>query len=233
MGKIESYKDSNCQSNPEANIYKNKKFIKDEFDSLIDNFDKIHPNVSAYKNNYSWNCRKKIVIRNSIKSGTILDIGCGTGGLLNNINNDSRLLVGIDLSSKALKLCDDKILTIQGDTMNLPFNDNVFSQVLFIEVIQYIDDIEKIFNEINRVLKPDGIMIFCFQNYYFYHYQKIIKKNIDLSSKKRTFIIHKNEDIYMALANTGFKIVKTNKMPNNFTPMSLCFAIGVVCQKQD
>ncbi|NEP84941.1 MAG: class I SAM-dependent methyltransferase [Okeania sp. SIO3B3] len=89
-------------------------------------------------------------------SMNILDAGAGDGAMvraLRQLKADANIQ-GIDLAPKS----DD---VAQGDLTNLPFEDNHFDSVLFMEVIEHLTrkDIKLILDEIARVLKPGGSLI--------------------------------------------------------------------------
>lgn len=81
--------------------------------------------------------------------GKVLDIGAGSGALIKKIPN----AVGIDVIPGRY--------VIEGDIINLKFDDNFFDTVFCTEVIEHLnnEDIEKGINEIYRVLKSGGNLI--------------------------------------------------------------------------
>ena len=100
----------------------------------------------------------------------VLDVGCGLGGpcrMLSKIYDCQT--TGIDLSneyirtanklSKLVKL-DHKTNFIQGDATELPFKDNSFDVVWTQHVQMNIPNKEKMYSEINRVLKVGGHFLF-------------------------------------------------------------------------
>ena len=103
----------------------------------------------------------------------ILDLGCGTGQLTKIIlesSPDDYSLSGIDVSGEDIvilnKTVSDKRLTTQEGTFyKIPYQDNHFDIVVSNHVIQYAEDVESVFKEVERVLKENGIFIFstvCF-----------------------------------------------------------------------
>lgn len=100
----------------------------------------------------------------------ILDLGCGIGGsarfLVDNYRCD---VTGIDITegychaaielSKLLKL-EDKTEFRQADAVDLPFENESFDIVWSEHVQMNIENKQKFYEEICRVLKPDGKLIF-------------------------------------------------------------------------
>lgn len=192
--------------------------------------------VSGYENMWSWSLRKKFVLKNTEDHMISLDVGCGPGEITKIITKKSSIAVGLDISSKLLCLAQKHNAiqnVIQGELSHLPFKNNVFTHVFCTEVIQHVSDIDDVIREISRVLKREGKLIISFPNYYYHPRQRRILKGDDISNKDRTFIVHRNEDIYSALQKNGIKIQKIGKIPYNFLPSFICFAIGIVGIKHE
>ena len=92
---------------------------------------------------------------------TILDAGCGTGGLLAKLGKYETY--GFDFSEEAIKFCEKRGLdnVVFGSVLGIPFNDKMFDIAISMDVLSHanVGDENLAFNEISRVLKPDGIMI--------------------------------------------------------------------------
>lgn len=96
-----------------------------------------------------------------------LDLGCGTGILLQEISKFSKEITGIDFSQGMLEEAHKKqslgakINLINADlNEKLPFEDNTFDYVIAILFFHHIENLDKIYREIFRVLKPNGFFIF-------------------------------------------------------------------------
>ena len=98
----------------------------------------------------------------------ILELGIGAGtDFINWIRNGARA-VGIDFSESSIKLVKQR-LSLEGinpdsyslcvaDAENLPFKDNIFELVYAWGVLHHTPDIGIAIKEIQRVLKPSGII---------------------------------------------------------------------------
>ncbi len=102
--------------------------------------------------------------RNAIK---ILEVGCGVGANLWYLSREGFSVYGIDGSEiavkKAIHRLNEEFLewsgnVIQGDILNIPYQNNFFDAVIDSEAIyaNNFDNAKKIYNEIHRVLKPGG-----------------------------------------------------------------------------
>ena len=148
-----------------------------------------------------------------------LEIGCGTGLFTRKISESTKCkIIAIDISEDLLKIAKDKIATVDfrtGDAMNLDFTDNMFDVVFGSSVLHHLD-MEKTYNEMFRVLKPGGRIVFAEPN--MLNPQIFIQKNIPIIKKylgdspDETAIIRwktKNQ-----LENIGYK--KVNIFPYDF-----------------
>lgn len=87
----------------------------------------------------------------------ILDVGCGTGGNLELLNQygDAE---GVDISEEALAFCRTRGLerVRRGAAEQLPYEDNLFDLVTALDVVEHLDDDLEGLREMRRVLRPGG-----------------------------------------------------------------------------
>lgn len=101
---------------------------------------------------------------------TILDVGCGSGRLVQFLNKSGFQAKGCDLSPKAVamarKLNGTQNIRLAGAT-KLPFKENCFSLVTSISVIEHLtrEEGEKFIREAYRVLTPGGFIFLVTPNY--------------------------------------------------------------------
>jgi ubiquinone/menaquinone biosynthesis C-methylase UbiE len=93
--------------------------------------------------------------------GRVLDIGCGTGALLELLKGRSREAWGIDNSQQALQFCRKRGLTnlVLADATQLPFDSDYFDLVTAIGIIEHVQDDQALLDQIWRVLKPRGAVV--------------------------------------------------------------------------
>jgi ubiquinone/menaquinone biosynthesis C-methylase UbiE len=119
---------------------------------------------------YRYKRKKFISMLNSVnfKDKSVLEIGCGPGGNLQEIWKESPLrLAGVDISAEMIELSRDKlpqkIELIKIDGTNLPFKDQEFDYVFTATVLQHntIEEmLKKIMAELCRV---SGNKIYLFE----------------------------------------------------------------------
>lgn len=96
----------------------------------------------------------------------ILDVGCGDGNLLQPFC-ELHECYGVDISEAQLKKARAKKLRafrVNIETKKLPFQNDFFDLVICSETIEHLLEIDNLFLEINRTLKPKGIFILTFPN---------------------------------------------------------------------
>ncbi len=96
--------------------------------------------------------------------GRLLDAGCGTGGMLDFLQNRTCELevTGIDAADQAVRHCHQRGLhTVQlGSVEALPFADADFDAVLSLDVLYHARVSEKrALEQMARVLRPDGLLV--------------------------------------------------------------------------
>ena len=105
---------------------------------------------------------KKIV--NSRVFGSILDVGCASGSMANEISNifPKSNITGIDAYSKAIAYGRKKyphLNLLTGDAHKLSFKSKSFDLVVCYETIEHVVDPAKVLSEIRRVVKQKGLAI--------------------------------------------------------------------------
>lgn len=99
------------------------------------------------------------------KDKTTLEIGCGTGIILNEVSPLTKKSWGIDLSSGMLEVAQNKGLNVKpANATCIPFKDREFDVVYSFKVLPHIPEISQVINEIHRVLGDKGVAILEFYN---------------------------------------------------------------------
>lgn len=95
-------------------------------------------------------------------SGKVLDVACGTGDMVCELQKQGCSVVGIDLSEEMLSIARQKAPAatyMVADAERLPFSDGAFDAVTCAFGVRNFVHLEKGLNEMLRVLRPGGTMV--------------------------------------------------------------------------
>lgn len=127
----------------------------------------------SYEESFMWNhffspLHELVAGRIGDLSGlSVLDIGCGTGGLLRSLaGSGASRLVGIDLSSGMLNVARGLAGTanidfIEASAGEIPVPDRSFDVVTSCIAFHHFPDPSGVVREIERVLKSQGRLLLC------------------------------------------------------------------------
>ena len=112
--------------------------------------------------------KKAVKIISKANPKIILDVATGTGDFaIAELKLDPEKVIGLDLSNGMLdvgrekmkkKKVDHIVDMVQGDSENLPFEDNYFDAITVGFGVRNFENLEKGLGEMFRVLKPGGIV---------------------------------------------------------------------------
>lgn len=156
--KVKPYKESQLNK---------KQQVEQMFDTISGNYDGLNRVISLGIDK-KWRRRVvKFVLQS--KPQSVLDIATGTGDLAISFSKfDIPRIVGFDLSEGMLSIARKKVVKqkiadriefIQGDSENLPFDDNSFDAITVAFGVRNFENLEKGLSDILRVLKPGGIFV--------------------------------------------------------------------------
>ncbi|MDP2895528.1 MAG: class I SAM-dependent methyltransferase [bacterium] len=102
----------------------------------------------------------------------VLEIGCGTGRLIEHIASHGYEVYGMDCSENMLALARKRLGTkglnnvtfVRADARRMPFHDDSFDAIYGILVVNLIPNYLSLFESAARVLKSDGIFLFNVPN---------------------------------------------------------------------
>lgn len=130
---------------------------------------KIKKQYNNFSNIYSENIDYDDMSKNNffkelpeLMNKKVLDIGCGDGTVLKEINKKGAIIYGVEPSeefiNKAKELNPTGIIK-EGIAENIPFSDEMFDVVISTWALQTCFDLPKALSECARVLKKDGVFV--------------------------------------------------------------------------
>ncbi len=108
---------------------------------------------------------KKVALINSLNngSGSLLDIGAGTGDFLKQVKEANWKVSGVEPNKGAKNLAQEKGITLQESLDN--FNGETFDVITMWHVLEHVPNLEETVSTIEKLLKPEGILIIAVPNY--------------------------------------------------------------------
>lgn len=157
------------------------------------------------KNRYYYSELERIGARLIPPCKSVLEIGCGTGDLLNSVRPERGL--GIDLSRGMAELAQKKYPHLefrQGDAEALVI-DEKFDCVIISDLIGFLSDIRQAFAELHKVCRPDTRILITQYNYFWEPILKLGEKlGLKMSQGHQNWLSF--PDLKNLLFLTGFEI---------------------------
>jgi 2-polyprenyl-6-hydroxyphenyl methylase/3-demethylubiquinone-9 3-methyltransferase len=101
----------------------------------------------------------------------ILDLGCGWGLLSNQMVQRGAQVIGVDISGGALNLARAEAVKlglktgfIKSRAERIPCNDGCFDIATSTDVLEHVENIDRLVSEVSRILKPGGLFFFVTVN---------------------------------------------------------------------
>ncbi len=172
----------------------------------------------------------KFIVRGTkIKKGDkILDIGCGSGQFLYEMNELGMRVYGVEPGEFDKEGKNKYKLNIKNsDLINAKYPKEFFDIITINHVLEHLNNPDKQIKEVYRILKKEGKFIIGIPNSNSLVY-KLFGKNWHQLDIPRHLWNYSNKNIKILLERNGFKIRKTryNSRPNQFV-VSLYFLLGI------
>lgn len=133
-----------------------------------------------------------------------LDVGCSSGVITSYAAKHFKKMTGLDYDSVGLKMIQEdqkqEALYVRGDAMRLPFEDERFDAIICAQVYEHVPNDLRLFAEIERVLRPNGIIFFSGPNKAFpielHHYLPFLQWLPEKLSDKYLKVLGKGDHFY-------------------------------------
>lgn len=191
-----------------------EKMSKKHFDAQAKDYDQ--KETMYYSKFPKISCRDVAKRLKSYNYERLLDVGCGTGYLIELLKNQKEAeYYGLDLSPEMIKVAnskfDESVQLVEGSADCLPYHDNTFNVVCCIQSFHHYPYPEKAMQEAYRVLKPRGLYILsdtgcsglakAFDNFVFRHFMK-----------SGDYAAYSRKDIEKLMIDADFTIVSSEKV---------------------
>lgn len=101
-----------------------------------------------------------IMCLSALPNGRVLDVGCGSGALVERLGNLGWHAEGVDLDEQAIRAARTSNLTVRLGTLEEQrYLDGGFDAVTMSHVIEHVHDPLQLLRECRRILKPGGRLV--------------------------------------------------------------------------
>lgn len=171
------------------------------------------------------------IVRHLRVSDVVLDYGCGSGVITNDIALNVNKVDAIDISSGMIEVAKsntdmrkiDNVTFTQTDIFNLEISENLYDVILAINVLPYVDDQQMVFERVYDLLKPGGLFISatgCLGER-----MSLLSLLVPVVSKiglMPKFKLFSTEQLKHAIASCSFEIVESE----NLSRLPDCFIVA-------
>ena len=145
----------------------NKRLVRESFDRAAAGYDE----VALLQQTIAQRLLERLDLI-KLQPQRILDVGAGTGQLTLQLTRRYKNceVIALDLAPAMLKLARQRLGTLDkwfgkqrficGDADHLPLADNSVDMIISNFAIQWCSDLDQTFTEFQRVLKPNGLLLF-------------------------------------------------------------------------
>lgn len=169
-----------------------ERFVHSVFENVADKYDMMN-DVISFRRHKAW--RKFTMRQMDVRPGTTaLDVCCGTCDWAISLAEASGTgsIVGLDFSRNMLEFGERKISRlgmekqiqlVHGNAMELPFENDTFDYATIGFALRNVPDLEKVLQEMQRVVKPGGLVVSLelskptwqpFKSIYYFYFQRIL-----------------------------------------------------------
>jgi ubiquinone/menaquinone biosynthesis C-methylase UbiE len=174
-----------------------------------------------YDKGYWWSkARRELVVYlvekyiGSLKNKKILDIGCGSGVLIDDFIKREAEAYGVDMSLRAAEFFKKRGLDVKkGKAEKLPYKNQTFDAVCAIDLLEHIKSEKQTLKEARRVLKRNGVLVVFAPAF-----RALWSSRDDRLGHVRRY---KKGELEKKLTNVGFKIIDSNYYVFLFFPFWL------------
>lgn len=169
---------------------------------------KLYQEMYAVESQHWWfRARRDILaslIMKYVPQGNILDVGCGTGFILEALKTEDVSKCetwGIDISEIAVQVCQEKGLTkvTQGVLENNTLPEHYFDLIMFLDMIEHLDHDLPALLKAKHYLKPQGQILITVPAYQF-----LWSAHDEIHHHKRRYT---KKQIMKLLSQSGYEVV--------------------------
>lgn len=181
--------------------------------NVIEQFDK---RAETYSGSANWISDQGLIqahidAAGSKPPGHVLELCCGTGMVGRNFRFAGWGVCGIDLTQKMAEEANRFYPCICASAESIPFLDDSFDVVVLRQAYFLLDDGQKVLAEAQRVLKPEGVLVFS-QTVPFSAGDAPWLEHIHRTKQAQLREFHTEETLIQELERDYFSVVNTQRL---------------------
>lgn len=174
-------------------------FIGDQNDDYIDSYEELAKDRAgsvSIESSVLGNIMEVLSAAGPFGLGSVLDVGCGNGYVLE--CTCAKEKVALDISLERLRYFDGSCIRVRANSECMPFETDFFNSVICFDLLEHVKDPFKVVLEINRLLKVGGLLFFAcpweqdlsvyddpeyrseFKQYKYKHLRSISQREVDV-----------------------------------------------------
>jgi len=159
--------------------------------------------------------------------GPVLDVGCGEGWFLRQLDLPQRRLVGLDFSvdAAAEAWSSNGVPAVCAALPNAPFAAGTFAAITLFQVLEHLYDPLQYIEAAARLLHPEGRLIVQVPNAGSWQFLLLGERWSGLDVP-RHLLIYREQDIENLLEFAGFEIVRRKRFALRDNPLMLALSIA-------
>jgi len=188
------------------------------YDRLSSKYDKQHTSgYFEFLNRFEFNALAPLASKKKV-----LEVGCGTGIMLERISKIAASAVGVDISDEMLAASRKRGLKVKkASAASLPFGQGEFDLAYAVKVIAHVPNAGKAILEMSRVAKENGFVALEFYN------SRSLKRLLKAVFPVKTFTKYHSLNEMKSLLPASFKIVEV-RGAMVFAPSRILFDLPLV-----
>lgn len=170
-------------------------------------FDKVAKKYDFYKkkNSFYYENLKKLLGREIPRGGSVLEIGCGTGDLLNHLKPGKGY--GFDISSEMISISNYKFRNSKNLTFSTEWPKGIFDYIFMSDVIEHLEKPEGTFKQISKLMNERSKFIITMANP-IWEPALMLAEKMKLKMPEGPHNRITNHELQIMIEKTGMKITK-------------------------
>jgi len=132
--------------------------------TLENDYERMVPEFHRQTLTYAEHISRYMSAQDIVTGKVVLDIASGSGYGTQLLGETAQYVYGVDVNERSVTYAQanyarDNVEYKVGDGEKIPLPDNSVDVVITLETIEHIEDYKKFLDEVDRVLRPDGLAI--------------------------------------------------------------------------